>query len=64
MSIDSRIVVTGMGAVTPFGEGISLFWDQLISGHSAISETEDPYLRQWAPVTAQVKGFNPANTLE
>lgn len=64
MSIDSRIVVSGMGAVTPFGEGVSLFWDQLISGHSAISETEDPYLRQWAPVTAQVKGFNPANTLE
>lgn len=63
MSNDTRIVVTGMGAVTPFGEGASLFWDQLISGHSAVRETEDPYLRQWAPAAAQVKDFNPASTL-
>ena len=33
---DTRIVVTGMGAVTPFGEGVSLFWNQIISGQSAI----------------------------
>ncbi len=64
MSSDTRIVVTGMGAVTPFGEGVSLFWNQIISGQSAIKETEDPYLRQWAPVTAQVKDFNPAKTLD
>jgi 3-oxoacyl-[acyl-carrier-protein] synthase II len=64
MSIDTRIVVTGMGAVTPFGEGVSLFWDQLITGHSAIGETVEEYLRQWAPVTAQVKGFKPEKTLD
>jgi 3-oxoacyl-[acyl-carrier-protein] synthase II len=64
MSIDKRIVVTGMGAVTPFGEGVSLFWDQFISGRSAIGETEDPYLRQWAPVAAHVKNFNPANKID
>ena len=64
MSSDTRIVVTGMGAVTPFGEGVSLFWNQIISGQSAIKETEDPYLRQWAPVTAQVKDSNPAKTLD
>lgn len=32
-----RIVVTGMGAVTPFGVSVDRFWDNLIEGRSGLS---------------------------
>lgn len=31
-----RVVVTGLGAITPLGCGVSAFWDGLISGRSGI----------------------------
>ena len=33
-----RVVVTGMGCVTPYGIGLDLFWNNLINGKSAIKE--------------------------
>ncbi|WAH37846.1 beta-ketoacyl-[acyl-carrier-protein] synthase family protein [Alicyclobacillus dauci] len=64
MSERTRIVVTGLGAVTPFGVGVPLFWDGVISGRSAIGQTTDEHLRQWAPVTAEATQFNPADYLD
>ncbi|WP_085524257.1 beta-ketoacyl-[acyl-carrier-protein] synthase family protein [Tuberibacillus sp. Marseille-P3662] len=64
MSNNQRIVVTGLGAMTPFGAGVSLFWDELIASRSAVSQTEDDYLRQWAPVIARFSGFDPKDYLE
>lgn len=34
--MDRRVVVTGMGAVTPFGVSVDSFWDGLIEGRSGI----------------------------
>jgi len=34
---DRRVVVTGMGAVTPFGLTVDRFWDALIEGRSGIA---------------------------
>jgi len=34
---DRRVVVTGMGAITPFGETVDRFWDALIEGRSGIT---------------------------
>ncbi len=34
----TRIVVTGMGAVTPIGIGVSAFWENLLQGKSGLSE--------------------------
>lgn len=35
---DRRIVVTGMGAVTPFGISVGCFWDNLIEGNCGLRE--------------------------
>jgi len=37
MMTDRRVVITGMGAVTPFGVSVDRFWDNLIEGRSGLS---------------------------
>ncbi len=34
---NTRIVVTGMGAVTPIGTGVDAYWHNLIAGVSGIA---------------------------
>lgn len=53
-----------MGAVTPFGVGVPIFWDGIVTGQSAIRQTEDEYLRGWAPVVAAATSFDPAPYLD
>ena len=33
-----RVVITGLGAVTPFGLGVDKFWNSLIAGKSGVSQ--------------------------
>ena len=35
-----RVVITGLGAVTPYGVGVEKFWEGLKAGKSAISTSE------------------------
>src|SRR5438128_536942 len=62
---DDRIVVTGMGLVTPLGIGIDAFWDGLRSGRSGVGPITlcDP---GDAPsrIAAEVPGFEPREYLE
>lgn len=37
MMIDRRVVITGMGAVTPFGVSVDRLWDNLIEGRCQLS---------------------------
>lgn len=59
----TRIVVTGMGAVTPFGIGVNPFWDALLAGKSAVKETENELWKKWIPVLAEIPEFDPIEYL-
>lgn len=55
----NRIAITGMGAVTPVGIGVSEFWKNLTAGHSGIGPL-DRFINEEIPVrlAAQVRGFD------
>jgi len=57
---ERRVVVTGMGAVTPIGNDVPSFWESLIAGRSGIDRisTFDPS-RLDAQVAGELKGFEP-----
>lgn len=60
---DSQVVVTGLGAVTPFGMGVPLFWDKIIAGESAVGETESEAWKKWAPASACIPKFDATSFL-
>ena len=46
-----RVVVTGMGTVSPFGQGVKCLWEHLLGGHSAVQVVPEMQelggLRSW-----------------
>ncbi len=57
-----RVVITGMGAITPLGLTVEAYWQGLISGKSAIGPiTKFDASKYPAKVAAEVKGFEPTN---
>lgn len=60
-----RVVVTGMGIVSPVGTGLEAFWQGLISGESAVDLMTDYDLSQYPTrIAAQVKDFDPQKYLD
>ena len=60
MNTNTRVVVTGMGAVTPLGLTVASFWDGLIRGRSGIrriSAFDPSELR--SQIAGEVKDFDP-----
>lgn len=55
-----RVVVTGLGAITPLGLGIQRTWTRLIAGESGIVSVADREPRQrWSELTCTVAGVVP-----
>ena len=57
-----RVVITGMGAVTPCGIGVKNFWNSMIEGKSGVSTIEKMNLEgHTVTIAAEIKDkdFNP-----
>ena len=57
----TRVVVTGMGAITPVGKSVPEFWDGLTNGRNGIRPIQifDPH-RMGVRFAGEVDGFDPA----
>lgn len=58
---EKRVVITGMGAITPVGNSVNDFWTSLKEGRSGINFVQG--LDEWdlpVKIVAQVKNFQPA----
>ncbi|RLG23135.1 beta-ketoacyl-[acyl-carrier-protein] synthase II, partial [Methanosarcinales archaeon] len=59
---ERRVVITGLGAITPLGLTVEDFWDGLIKGRSGIGPiTLFDVSAYPTKIAGEVKGFDPAN---
>ena len=60
-----RVVVTGLGAITPIGNTLSEYWEGLLSGHNGIGQiTLFDASRHSCRIAGEVKGFDPHQYME
>ncbi len=62
--MDRRVVITGMGLVTPLGIGVKESWTALCAGKSGVTEITSFDTKDFdTKIAAQVKGFRPEDFL-
>ncbi len=62
-----RVVITGLGAVTPCGVGMNKFWNSMIEGKSGVSTIENiPLDGHAVTIAAEIKNkdFNPEDYID
>lgn len=60
--MDARVVVTGLGLVTPVGTGKNNFWKSLVSGKSGIGKVTSFDVSDYScQIAGEVNGFDPAD---
>jgi 3-oxoacyl-[acyl-carrier-protein] synthase II len=60
-----RVVITGMGAITPLGLNVSQFWGGLIEGRSGIGPvTHFDCAGLDSSIAGEVRGFDPGNFMD
>jgi 3-oxoacyl-[acyl-carrier-protein] synthase II len=60
-----RVVVTGLGAITPIGNTLSEYWEGLLSGKNGIGPiTRFDASRHACRIAGEVKGFDPHDYLD
>lgn len=59
-----RVVITGLGVISPLGNDRDTFWDNLIKGNSGIDHIEHFDVSDYpTKIAAQVRDFNPLDYL-
>ena len=65
MSNSNRVVITGIGAITPIGIGKDAFWEALLAGKNGITKTSRFDASDYgAQIAGEVKGFEPADYID
>ncbi|MCR5261715.1 MAG: beta-ketoacyl-ACP synthase II [Candidatus Gastranaerophilales bacterium] len=60
-----RVVVTGMGVVSPFGVGMEKFWSNLIAGNSGVRTLQSVDIdKHLVKIGAEVPDFNPEEYID
>ena len=60
-----KVVITGLGAITPLGNTVTEFWESLIAGRCGINEiTRFDTTDFKVKIAAEVKGFDPTLYME
>ena len=60
-----RVVITGMGVVSPLGSRVSTMWENLVSGKSGISRIESFDVSEYTTqIAGEVRDFEPEMYLE
>jgi 3-oxoacyl-[acyl-carrier-protein] synthase II len=55
-----RVVITGLGAITPLGNSVPVFWDGLVTGRSGVAPTMAFDTSKLSTrISAEVKDFDP-----
>jgi 3-oxoacyl-[acyl-carrier-protein] synthase II len=57
--MERRVVITGMGVVSPIGNDLDTFWNNLVTGKSGISRIDKPELADYeCKIAGQVRDFD------
>ncbi len=60
-----RVVITGVGAVTPLGTGVDVFWPRMLAGESGVAPITLLDASEYTTrIAAEVKDFNPEDWLD
>lgn len=63
--MENRVVITGLGAITPLGLTVEKFWDSLCKGKSSISWITRFDVDNFpTKIAAEVKGFDPTTYIK
>lgn len=62
---DKRVVITGMGAITPLGESVDEFWNSLVLGRSGIGPLTQVDPSEFpSKIAGEVRGFDPGQYMD
>ncbi len=60
-----RVVVTGIGVISPVGLDLNSFWDSLVNGRGGISEVENIDISQYpSKIAGEIKDFDVSSIME